>query len=652
MTVALIYPPTCDPTAPYLSVPLLMGVLRSRGVSVLPVDANVEAFDTLLRKGPLTAMAQRIEKRLARLARKSALGHTDQLLYLRLSDVLPDLDWVPAGIADAVSVLRDPSGRRFYDPAQYEAAVQTITAALRLMSAAYSPLRMDFTAYRTPFSLLATAQIRADARPEKNPFHDYFAGTLVDRLAAAGVNLVGISMAFPGQIQPGFSLAFAIKKRLPKVHVTAGGPAVTQLMGRFDDARIAEMKGPFDSLVLFEGESALLDLVGMVAADNTPPPVIHGSRTVDLKGLPAPDFEGLPLPLYFSPEVVFPYDPTRGCYWGRCAFCHYGLSKHGTATYRQRPADEVAAHLKQMSDRWGARTVYFSQDAFAPAFATQVACAISKTGTNIRWGTDMRPEPALTPECCQELKAGGALSVALGIESAAPRMIRLIDKGVSLKDMTAAVEHLSAAGIAVEAMCFTGFPMENGKDAEATLTWIQKMRRDIALFIFGTFGLSHGSRVAAEPEAFGIEEIWHLDGDEWQTGIFYRERVSAKTEEDGEAIDDHIEALSAGWWLHDYPWAGALSTAHTLLYYAEYGPDAFKRFAGTRRRIPASMRKRAPTSPYDQRRMAETAYRNEAGIWHHLIHERRAVSPALYAHCAAALPVVRQRVKRKAAGRR
>ena len=30
--VALIYPPTCDPTAPYLAVPMLTGFLREHGV--------------------------------------------------------------------------------------------------------------------------------------------------------------------------------------------------------------------------------------------------------------------------------------------------------------------------------------------------------------------------------------------------------------------------------------------------------------------------------------------------------------------------------------------------------------------------------------------------------------------------------------------
>ena len=135
----------------------------------------------------------------------------------------------------------------------------------------------------------------------------------------------------------------------------------------------------------------------MLSAGLNPPPVIHGNQAADLAGLAPPDFDGLPLEKYFSPEPVLPYDPTRGCYWGKCAFCHYGLSCRGTAAYRQRPVAEVATHLKQMSMRWGCRTVYLSQDAFAPAFARQVAGALSEINADIHWGTDMRPEASLTP---------------------------------------------------------------------------------------------------------------------------------------------------------------------------------------------------------------------------------------------------------------
>jgi len=185
MKVALIYPPTCDPTSPYLSVPTLTAYLRSHGIEVIPIDANVEVHERLLRGAVLHEMAGRIADRLVRLELKSSLGHADQLLYGRLWEVMPDLDWVPKAIEDAVAVLRDRSGARFYDPGQYEQAVQTIQAGLRIISAAYSPLIMDFSGYRTPFSTLTPQQIRADSQPDKNPFHEWTVPPGYGRLSAA-----------------------------------------------------------------------------------------------------------------------------------------------------------------------------------------------------------------------------------------------------------------------------------------------------------------------------------------------------------------------------------------------------------------------------------------------------------------------------------
>jgi len=334
MKVALIYPPTCDPTGPYLSVPMLTAYLRSHGIDVLPIDANVEVYDRLLRRSVLNQMAGRVAKRLGRLDHKRSLSHTDQLLYTRLCEVLPVLAWIPEAVEDAVAVLRDRSGVRFFDPSQYEKAIQTVQAALGIISAAYSPLMMDFSVYRTPFSLLTPEQIQADAQPGKDPFHDYFAGELADLLSFHSPNVIGISLAFPGQVQPGYALAYTLRQALPAAHVTVGGPAISQILARLAPENIPALLGPFHSAVLYEGEEMLLALVRMLAGGQTPPRLLYGKRDTDLGQLPPPDFDGLPLDKYLSPELVLPYDPTRGCYWGKCAFCHYGLSPRGTAVYR------------------------------------------------------------------------------------------------------------------------------------------------------------------------------------------------------------------------------------------------------------------------------------------------------------------------------
>ncbi|MBI2566191.1 MAG: radical SAM protein [Candidatus Schekmanbacteria bacterium] len=645
MKVALIYPPTGDPTAPYLSVPTLCGYLRSHSVEVLPIDANVGAYDFLLRRAPLESLAERLERRLARLDRKPALSHVEQLAYVALWKARGDAAAAPAAIAAAVATLRDPE--RFYDPVLYGQSVAAIASALRLVSAAHAPLTLDFTAYRTPFSLLDATAIEADARPERNPFHAYFSGPLTARLRAAGVGLVGISVAFPGQLQPAWSLAHVLRATLPGIRLVVGGPAITQILVRLSGDALERALRPFDSAVLFDGEEALLELArGLERGLASPPPLIRGSERPDMARLPAPDFDGLPLERYFAPEIVLPYDPTRGCYWGACTFCHYGLAETGTAAYRERPVDRTIEHLRELASKHGCSLFYFSQDAVAPKTILKLARAIRDAGLPWRWATDMRAEKTLKPEVCHELAAGGALSMALGVESGADRVLRLINKGIGVDTVRAAIGNLAAAGVAVETMCFTDFPTETGEEALATLRLLDASREQIALFVCGEFALTHGSVAAQRPHEIGIRETWQVAGDELGTGLFYAEARAAKSEADRAAIDAALAALSRRWLLRRYPWAGALSTAHTLLWYRHFGPAAFRALAAAPAAKVPGATPRAALGRFDLARLDAQSAEREAEIWDTLVRVQRRVSRSEYHALAEQMPPALPRSRR------
>ena len=123
--VALIYPPSCDPTAPYLAVPTLTAWLRTHDVTVLPIDANLEGWEHLLREESLEQLGAKMDARLEELEKKTTLTHQEQLLYASLWNARGDAAHAPAQIADALSVFRDPS--RFYDHGAYAAAVDTVS---------------------------------------------------------------------------------------------------------------------------------------------------------------------------------------------------------------------------------------------------------------------------------------------------------------------------------------------------------------------------------------------------------------------------------------------------------------------------------------------------------------------------------------------
>jgi radical SAM superfamily enzyme YgiQ (UPF0313 family) len=636
MKIALIYPPTADPTAPYLSVPALTGFLRANGVDVLPIDANIEAYDHLLTQQALTSTADRLKHRLKRLNRKSVLKHEENIAWFELTGSRRRAGAIPVKVEDAVSVMRDQSGARFYDPEQYETAASVIEEALHLISAAYTPLTLDFSKYRTPFSLLNRKEIRADAEPDRNPFHEYYC-RLVDRLSSEQPDMAGISIVFSGQIQPAYSLAYMLRKNFPGLYLTAGGPAITQVFSRLSDNQLKNAIAPFDSSVLFEGETALLNVISDLKKGRRPQGRIPGERCTDLGTLPPPDFDGLPMDKYLSPEPVLPYDATRGCYWGKCAFCHYGLAETGTAPYRQRPVKNVVSQLHEISSRNSCNLFYLSQDTMSPKYALQMARAVEEATVPWKWASDMRPEAALSPETCRRLHDGGALAFSLGIESGSRRILSLINKGVSLEDMRSAIQNLSGAGIAAECMTFTGFPGETGQEALATIHFIESLRNCISLFICGQFDLVPGSRIARYPRHYGISDIWTVSGDEFIKTLFYEEQIQPISSRDADKVESAIENLSRKYWLHAYPWAGSLSTAHTLLWYQRFGPGIF-------RHSPEKSFKRNqldyetdwPTGRRYTR--ALRSERIEADIWETLIYEKRSVSRDDYHRLAKKIP--------------
>ena len=234
------------------------------------------------------------------------------------------------------------------------------------------------------------------------------------------------------------------------MHLTIGGPAITQLLIRFVGPRSQRRLKPFDSAVVYEGEHTLLALCR--ALDEH---VLPGDAARALRGIPnlvqrdrmlgaaharrgerghaglaaARLRRGLALDKYFSPVLTLPYDPTRGCYWGKCTFCHYGLAEIGTASYRERAVETCVAHLAALSAKHGTRQFYLSQDSVAPKTIVRLAGALADAGLELRWATDLKPERYLTAGRAETLRRGGAVACALGVESARARVLALIDKG-------------------------------------------------------------------------------------------------------------------------------------------------------------------------------------------------------------------------------
>ena len=103
-------------------------------------------------------------------------------------------------------------------------------------------------------------EIERASHPDSRPF-DAWTEDAHPAAARRRGDVVGLSVCFPGQLQPAYAMAHAIKRALPDVHVTCGGPGITQMMIRLSGQRLARALGPFDSACVYEGEHTLLGLV-------------------------------------------------------------------------------------------------------------------------------------------------------------------------------------------------------------------------------------------------------------------------------------------------------------------------------------------------------------------------------------------------------
>ena len=269
----------------------------------------------------------------------------------------------------------------------------------------------------------------------------------------------------------------------------------------------------------------------------------------------------------------------------------------------------------------------------------KLAQAILDAGLDIRWATDLKPEKYLTPERAEVLRRSGAVACALGVESGSERVLRLIDKGAPPSVVGDVIDRLSGAGIAAEAMCFTEFPTETHEEACETLDFLADRRDELAVYIVGEFGLTHGSLVAQTPSRFGIRETWELEGDRLGLGIFFEPTSPWKSDEERADVDDRLAELSSGWALRSYPWAGAVSTAHTVLHYARFGASVFRdraeRGEGSERVLGARRFEGELAFDPDQ---CDQALTREGAIWATLVHDQRRVGRDPYEALARSAP--------------
>ena len=343
--------------------------------------------------------------------------------------------------------------------------------------------------------------------------------------------MVCFSVPFPGNLLSALRCAQYIKKEYPNVKTVMGGGFANTELRSLSDKRVF---GFFDFVSLDDGERPLelisnnvlnnnvgeLQLKRTFVLQNGEVVFVDNSTLPDFKQseLSAPDYSCLPLDKYISIiEMPNPMHTlwsdgrwnkiymAHGCYWGKCTFCD------GTLPYIKHfdpvPAKLLADRMEQIIQQTGETGFHFVDEAAPPALMTALALEIIRRKMVVTWWTNVRFEKHFTPDVCALLKASGCIAVSGGLEVASDRLLKLINKGVSVDQVARVTRNFTRSGIMVHAYLMYGFPSQTVQETVDSLEMVRQMFEQglIQSGFWHQFALTAHSPVGKNPQNFGIK---------------------------------------------------------------------------------------------------------------------------------------------------
>ncbi|MFH1382040.1 MAG: radical SAM protein [Chloroflexota bacterium] len=311
-----------------------------------------------------------------------------------------------------------------------------------------------------------------------------------------GTDVVGLTAMTP-TIGAALKIAGYIKKNNPDLTVILGGSHATLLPEETLDSTSA-----IDIIVKGEGENTILQLLQALAQkqpiDNIPGICYKkDGRMISHSPPTDTDLDSLPFLAYhlllwqrYRPHPphgrAYPFTAmitSRGCPY-HCSYCSKPI--FGTK-FRAQSAARVVSELAYHVKRFGVKEIAFYDDVFTldKKRAYTIADEIMKAGIKINWTCETRVN-LVDKDLLRHMKQAGCYAIAYGIESASPEILALLDKGISLEQVEAAVRITQEAGLQTIGYFMFGSPGESPATIRRTIQFAKKLKLDFAQFSITT----------------------------------------------------------------------------------------------------------------------------------------------------------------------
>jgi radical SAM superfamily enzyme YgiQ (UPF0313 family) len=580
MNILLITPPLTQLNTSYPATTCLKGFLTVKGYNVHQSDLGIELVNRIFTK---EYISQIFSAAGANLASNKLSADTRQIFANReryIETVEPVMRFLRSDDPTLATRICNesflPRGKRFQQLADTDWAFGTmgITDKAKHLATLYIEDLTDFIRETIcpNFDLSRYGEKLCLYMPEFDPLDNALKAplNLVDRAMLAILNkqikawkpdLIGFTIPFPGNLYGALKCGQFVKAKYPDCKIVLGGGYVNTELRRLKEKLIFNY---CDYILLDDGEPSLLRLLEYLEGKGAQKDLIKtwlkgtdgeikligptSAVRIPYAETGTPDYSDLPLDKYLSLiELINPMHRlwsdgrwnkltlAHGCYWAKCAFCDTSLpyiSCYDPATARLS-VDRIESIIRQT----GQTGFHFTDEAAPPKVLRALAEEIIRRQLTISWWTNIRFEKAFTAELCELMSRAGCIAVSGGIEVASDRILKLINKGITLEQAAKTTSNLTQNDIMVHAYLMYGFPTETIQETIDSLEVIRQMFNEglMQSAFWHRYAMTIHSPSGKYPKKYGVRLY------QKQTGSFANNEMPFT---DGQNID--LTALGEG----------------------------------------------------------------------------------------------------------
>lgn len=341
--------------------------------------------------------------------------------------------------------------------------------------------------------------------------------------------VAAFSMPFPGNVYSAFRCMQFIKANYPSMRIIMGGGFVNTELRSLQDKRVFEYT---DAISFDDGELPLLHWLDFIDGNR---PAALLKRTMMLEDeqvqyyngsiqrdftqaeIGTPTYTDLHLDRYL--QVIEVNNPMQrlwsdgrwnkltmahGCYWGKCTFCDVSLDY--IKNYHATSVQQICDRMETLIAETGINGFHFVDEAAPPAMMRDLALEIIHRKLQVSWWANIRFEKSFTDDICFLLKESGCIAVSGGLEVAADRLLAIIEKGVSVAQVTQVLYNFSKHHIMVHAYLMYGYPTQTAQETVDALEVVRQLfdQGILQSAFWHRFALTVHSPIGQNPEKYGI----------------------------------------------------------------------------------------------------------------------------------------------------